>query len=121
MVAEPLAQVSVPVVDALAFGTAVLVATEVVAVFVQPVEGSVTVTVYAPCKFTVAVAVLPPETTPGPLQLNVAPGVVELPLTTAFPPQLIDPVVVAEAFGKALTLTDTVPVFEQPDETPVTV
>jgi hypothetical protein len=44
---------------------------------VHPFEGSVTVTVYDPAALTVAEAVLAPETIPGPLQLNIAPVVVD--------------------------------------------
>jgi hypothetical protein len=53
----------------------------VVVVFVHPFAGFVTVSVYVPAALTVAVAVFAPDTTPGPDQLNVAPAVVDDPLT----------------------------------------
>jgi hypothetical protein len=52
---------------------------------------------------------LPPETTPGPLQLKVAPEVDELPLTlTVEVLQVIVPVLVAEAFGAVVLLVTVV-------------
>ena len=68
-VAKLFIHVKVPVVDAVAFGAPALKATEVVAVLTHPFAGSVTVTVYAPAALTVAVAVLAPETIPGPVQV----------------------------------------------------
>jgi hypothetical protein len=54
---------------AVAVGGVVLELTTTVPTFVQPVAGLVTVTVYVPDIFIVAVFVVPPETTPGPPQL----------------------------------------------------
>jgi hypothetical protein len=48
------------------FGGVVLFVTFTFAAFVQPLAGSVTVTVYVPEAFTVGVEVLPPEAIPGP-------------------------------------------------------
>jgi hypothetical protein len=74
------AQVNVCADPALAFGTPAAAFTEAVLLAVHPFEGSVTVTVYVPAAFTVGVAVVPPETIPGPDQLNVAPDVADEPL-----------------------------------------
>jgi hypothetical protein len=49
---------------------------------VHPFEGSVTVKLYVPAAFTVGLAVLLPDTIPGPDQLKVAPEVEEEPLNT---------------------------------------
>ena len=51
-----------------------------VAVAVHPFAGSVTVNVYVPARFTVGVAVAPPETIPGPAHENVTPPVDEEPV-----------------------------------------
>jgi hypothetical protein len=48
----------------------------------HPFVGSVTVKLYVPDAFMVGLAVLPPDTIPGPVQLNIAEGVVEEPLNT---------------------------------------
>jgi len=61
--------VNVPPV-ALAPGGVMLEFTRAVAVLVQPFAAVVTVTVYVPDALTVGLAVVPPETTPGPVQLN---------------------------------------------------
>jgi len=66
------AHVSVPPV-ALAPGSVVFVLTNAVAVFVQPPEDAVTVTVYVPSELTSGFAVVPPETIPGPAQLKLTP------------------------------------------------
>lgn len=73
-------QVSVNDVPAVTFGFIKLSITVTVAVFVQPLPGSVTTTVYVPVAFAVGAAVLFPEIIPLPLQTYVAPGVVELTL-----------------------------------------
>jgi hypothetical protein len=61
----------------LAFGAAEFAFTTTVLLAVQPLEGSVTTSVYVPAAFTVGEDVVPPETIPGPLQLKDAPGVVD--------------------------------------------
>jgi hypothetical protein len=66
-------------VPALAVGPGLFTAVAI-AVAVQPLLGSVTVTVYVPAAFTVGVAVVPPLVIPVPDQLYVAPLVVELAL-----------------------------------------
>jgi len=50
-------------------GSVILLLTKTVAVFVQPLEGSVTVTVYVPNALIAGLEVVPPETIPGPFQL----------------------------------------------------
>jgi len=50
--------------------------TSAVASLVQPLAELVTVTVYVPLSLTVGLAVVPPETMPGPVQLNSIPDVV---------------------------------------------
>ena len=47
--------------------------TNAVAVLVQPLAEFVTVTVYVPVELTDGFAVVPPETMPGPAQLNPVP------------------------------------------------
>jgi hypothetical protein len=47
---------------------------------VHPLDGSVTVKLYVPAAFTVGLGVLAPDMIPGPVQLNVADGVVDEPL-----------------------------------------
>ena len=56
--------------------------TSAVAVLVQPVTLSVTVTVYVPEELTLGFAVAPPETIPGPAQLKPVPVVVAAERTT---------------------------------------
>src|ERR1041384_1502193 len=68
-------QVSVPPV-ALAPGGVMFWLTRAVAVLVQPLAEFVVVNVYVPEALTVGVAVLPPETIPGPDQLKLVPVVV---------------------------------------------
>jgi len=70
-------QVSVPPVT-LAPGTSLFSNTDAVAVLVHPPAEVVTVTVYVPLALTVGVVVVVEPTMPGPLQLNVTPGVEEL-------------------------------------------
>jgi hypothetical protein len=115
MVTVVLAQVMVPVVEADALGMAVLDVTEVLAVVLQPFDGSFTVTVYVPAALTVAAVVFPPETIPGPLQLNDTPEVEELPFTvTVVEAQVIVPVVLADALGGVVfEATEVVTVFVQ--------
>ena len=61
--------VSVPPV-ALAPGAEIFALTAAVDVLVQPLDDVVTVTVYVPLELTLGFAVVPPETIPGPAQLN---------------------------------------------------
>jgi len=56
--------------------------TRAVAVLVHPFAELVTVTVYVPASLTVGLAVVPPETMPGPAQLNSFPDVVAAESTT---------------------------------------
>jgi hypothetical protein len=58
---------------ALAPGGVIFWSTRAVAVLVQPLAEFVTVNVYVPVALTHAVAVEPPETIPGPLQLKLVP------------------------------------------------
>ena len=67
--------VSVPPV-ALALGGVMSEFTNAVAELVHPLVEFVTVTVYVPEELTVGLAVVPPETIPGPAQLNPVPLVV---------------------------------------------
>jgi hypothetical protein len=95
----PPPQLIVPVVEADAFGNVVFVVTVVVDVFVHPLFGSVTVTVYVPETPTVLFCV-EEVNPPGPLQLYVAPEVEELPFTeTVLVIQVKVPVVDELAFG----------------------
>jgi hypothetical protein len=67
--------VSVIGFPARANGAIVSIATVTVDVFVHPLLGLVTITVYVPGLLIVGLFVVPPETIPGPDQLNVAPVV----------------------------------------------
>ena len=122
-VAVPPLQLSDPVVTAFASGTIVFVVTVVVDVFTHPFTGSVTVTVKIPDAFTIAFAVFPAETIPEPVQLYVAPGVVELPFTvTVLFEQVNVPVVDEFASGNVvLVVTGVIEIFEQPLDGSVTV
>ena len=66
---DVVAQVIVPPV-ALAPGGEMFSPTAAVAVLVHPLAELVTVTAYVPVALTVGFAVVPPETMPGPVQLN---------------------------------------------------
>jgi hypothetical protein len=74
-VADVVVQVRVPPV-ALAPGAAISAFTRADAELVQPFAEFVTVTVYVPEALTTGVAVVPPETIPGPDQLKFVPEVV---------------------------------------------
>ena len=88
-------QVSVPPV-ALAPGGVTVEFTGAVAVLVQPLAELVTVTVYVPDALTVGLAVVPPDTTPGPVQLNSVPVVVSAERATDVVVQLnVPPVALA--------------------------
>jgi len=73
--------VSVPPV-AEAPGEAIVAFTSAVAVLVHPLAEFVTVTVYVPLALTTGFAPEPPETIPGPAQLNPVPLVVAAERTT---------------------------------------
>ena len=123
MLPLPAAQVSVNAGPAVTPGKAPVFVTSTVAVAVQALAGSVTVTVYVPAAFTTALAVLPPETMPLPAQLYVAPAVPDVTLTI--------PLVVVQSSVKGLPavasggfvfiVTATVAVFVQPFAGSVTV
>ena len=88
-------QVKVPPV-ALAPGGVTVEFTGAVAVLVQPLAESVTVTVYVPDALTVGLAVVPPETIPGPAQLKPVPVVVSAERVTDVVVQLnVPPVALA--------------------------
>ena len=74
-ITDVVVQVSVPPV-ALAPGGSIVEFTLAVVVLVHPLAEFVTVTVYVPDELTVGLAVVPPETIPGPAQLNPVPLVV---------------------------------------------
>lgn len=75
--AIPLVQLMIADEPAVTFGGVLLLITFTVAVVVHPLAGSVTVTVYVPAAFTVGEDVAPPAVIPVPVQLYVAPVVVE--------------------------------------------
>ena len=76
---------------ALAPGEEVLLLTNTVAVLVQPLAEFVTVTLYVPEELTLGFAVVPPDTIPGPLQLNPVPAVVAAERTTDVVEQVSTP------------------------------
>jgi hypothetical protein len=82
-IAEADEQFNVCAVPAFAFGCVVLEVTATCPLALHPLPGSVTVKVYDPAAFTVGLVVVPPETIPGPDQLNVVPAVEEEPFNTA--------------------------------------
>ena len=70
--------------------------TGAVAVLVHPLAEFVTVTVYVPDALTVGLAVVPPVTIPGPVQLNPVPLVVAAERTIEVVAQVnVPPVAVA--------------------------
>lgn len=77
---EVVIQSNVNELPAVTFGGVVLLVTVTVVVAVHPFAGSVTVTVYVPAAFTVGEELVPPAVIPVPIQLYVAPTVVELAL-----------------------------------------
>ena len=92
--------------------------TETVSVEVHEFAGSVTVTVNVPTEFTVGVDVLPPERTPTPAQLNVAPALEEEPFNiTVVEVQVNICTAPASAFGTGLIVTiDESVAIEHPPE-----
>ena len=81
----------------------------------------VTVTVYVPEALTLGFAVLPPETMPGPAQLNVFPDTVAAESTTDVVVQVSEPPVALAPGAKLLRSTNAVAVFVQPLAASVTV
>jgi hypothetical protein len=79
-VTEVTVQVSVLSAPASTFGAVMFCVTFTVSEAVQPLAGSVTVRVYRPGALTEGVAEVE-EKPPGPLQLKVAPGVEDEPLS----------------------------------------
>jgi hypothetical protein len=112
--------VNVPPV-ALAPGAVAFVATKAVAVLVQPVVELVTVTMYVPELETVGLAVGPPETMPGPVQLNPVPEVVAADNLTEVVAQVSVPPVAVAPGGPTFDVTDAVAVLVQPFKELVTV
>jgi hypothetical protein len=106
-------QVRVPPV-ALAPGSVPLEVTSVVAVLVQPLAEFVTVTVYVPAAFTVGLAVVPAERTPGPAQLKLAPLVVVAERTVVLEAHVRVPPVALAPGGVVLQLIPAVAVLVHP-------
>jgi hypothetical protein len=110
-------------VPAFALGTVELVLTTTALLAVHPFEGSVTVNEYVPAAFTEGEAVFPPETIPGPVQLNVAPVVAEEPFNVITGDEhvivCVEPAFASGADELELTVTDEEAV--QPLEGSVTV
>jgi hypothetical protein len=105
--------VSVPPV-ALALGAVVLTLTDAVSVLVHPVEELVAVTVYVPVALTLGLAVVPPETIPGPAQLNPVPLVVAAERTTDVVVHVSVPPVALASGGVAVEFTSAVAVLVHP-------
>ena len=97
-------QVKVPPV-ALAPGGLTLSPTAADAELVQPFAEFVTVTVYVPVALTVGVAVVPPETIPGPAQLKLVPEVVAPESATAVVVQVRVPPVALAPGGETVSPT----------------
>jgi len=76
---EVVVQVNTISIPAFELGIPTLPVTEVVPDAVHPFAGLVAVIVYVPATLTVGVQVVPPETIPGPAQVQVAPAVDEDP------------------------------------------
>ena len=117
---EVVVHVSVPPV-ALAPGPTPVKFTEAVAVLEQPVAELPTVTVYVPVALTVGLAVVPPETTPGPAQLNPVPLEVAAERTTDVTEHVNDPPVALAPGEVPVELTNAVAVLVQPLDELVTV
>jgi hypothetical protein len=105
--------VSVPPV-ALAPGTVRLEFTNAVAVLVQPLAEFVTVTVYVPEELTTGFAVVPPDTMPGPAQLNPVPVVVSAERITDVVVHVSVPPVAETPGGAIVAFTSAVAVLVQP-------
>jgi len=88
--------------------------TSAVASLVQPLAELVTVTVYVPEVLTVGLAVVPPETIPGPAQLKPVPSVVAAESTTEVVVQVNVPPVALAPGGSTVELTNAVAVLVQP-------
>ena len=113
-------QVSVPPV-ALAPGGSTRAFTSAVAVLVQPLDDAVVVTVYVPLELTLGFAVAPPETIPGPAQLNPVPLVVAAERTTDVVVHVSVPPVALAPGAEIFALTAAVDVLVQPLDDVVTV
>jgi hypothetical protein len=90
-----------------------LVATEAVAVLEQPVAELATVTVYVPDELTVGFAEVPPETIPGPVQLNWVPPPAAESTTEVFAQVSVPPVALVPG-ALVLAMTDAVAVLVHP-------
>ena len=99
--------VNVPPV-ALAPGVMKFCVTPAVDVLVHPLAELVTVTEYVPEALTVGLAVVPPETMPGPVQLKVVPDVVNAERTTAVDVHMSPPPMAVAPGGVLLRVTDAV-------------
>jgi len=111
-ITDVVVQVSVPPV-ALAPGASMFELTGAVAVLVQPLAVFVTVTVYVPDELTVGLAVVLPETIPGPDQLKLVPPPAAESTTDVVVQVSVPPVALAP--GVALSsLTNAVVVLVQP-------
>jgi hypothetical protein len=125
MVPLDAAHVNVKDPPAVTAGVVVLLVTPTVVVDVHAVAGFVTVTVYVPTAFTVAVAVVPPLVIPAPVQLNVAPLVVELALIVPLDAEHVNvnapPAVTAGTVVLLVTPTVVVDVHAVPGSVTVTV
>jgi hypothetical protein len=111
--AEVVVHVSIPPV-ALAPGGVMFEFTNAVAVLAQPVEEFVAVTVYVPDALTVGLAVVLPETMPGPAQLNPVPLVVVAERTTDVVVHVNVPPVALAPGGSMVEFTPAVAVLVQP-------
>ena len=88
---------------------------------VHPFAELVTVTVYVPEELTLGLAVLPPETMPGPAQLKLVPVDVAAESTTDVVVAVSVPPVALAPGGLVFVATETVAVLVQPVDTFVTV
>jgi len=88
--------------------------TNAVAVLKQPSAELVAVTVYVPDALTIGLAVVPPETMPGPAQLNPVPLVVAAERTTDVVVQVRVPPVALAPGGVTLSLTTASALLVQP-------
>jgi hypothetical protein len=106
-------QVSSPP-EALTPGASPVPVTGAVAVLVQPLAEHVTVTVYVPVALTLGFAELPPETIPGPDQLNAAHDPLAADRTTDVVEQVSVPPVALAPGTSLFSFTDAVAVLVQP-------
>jgi hypothetical protein len=115
--------VSVSGGPAVTLGNEPVLVTVTEAVLVQPLAGSVTVTLYVPAAFTVGDEVVPPEIIPGPDQFHVTPETVELALMVPVGDEQVsvmeEPGVISG--GVVFEVTETLAVLVQPLDGSVTV